>query len=124
MEPMKRILVTGATGKVGAHFISRVLRSEDCQDLSIRALCHKRLLEPRERLEVVTGSIADREIVRKATQGVTHVLHCATCKETPEDVMDVTVKGLFWLLVWTAAMKGTLFSEPRPAFPPGFSPPR
>jgi UDP-glucose 4-epimerase len=98
MEPMKRILVTGATGKVGAHFISRVLRSEDCQDLSIRALCHKRLLEPRERLEVVTGSIADREIVRKATQGVTHVLHCATCKETPEDVMDVTVKGLFWLL--------------------------
>jgi UDP-glucose 4-epimerase len=31
-------------------------------------------------------------------QGVTHVLHCATCKETPDDVMDVTVKGLFWLL--------------------------
>jgi nucleoside-diphosphate-sugar epimerase len=31
-------------------------------------------------------------------QDVTHVLHCATCKETPEDVMDVTVKGLFWLL--------------------------
>ena len=30
--------------------------------------------------------------------GVTHVLHLATCKETPEDVMDVTVKGLFWLL--------------------------
>ncbi len=31
-------------------------------------------------------------------QGVSHVLHCATCKETPDDVMDVTVKGLFWLL--------------------------
>jgi nucleoside-diphosphate-sugar epimerase len=29
---------------------------------------------------------------------VTHVLHLATCKETPDDVMDVTVKGLFWLL--------------------------
>jgi len=30
--------------------------------------------------------------------GVTHVVHCATCKETPESVMDVAVKGLFWLL--------------------------
>jgi nucleoside-diphosphate-sugar epimerase len=29
---------------------------------------------------------------------VTHVVHLATCKETPEDVMDVTVGGLFWLL--------------------------
>jgi len=26
------------------------------------------------------------------------VLHCATCKETPDDVIDVSVKGLFWLL--------------------------
>ena len=95
---MKRILVTGAAGKVGSHFIGRVLESEDCQDLSIRALCHKRPLEPRERLEVVVGSISDREVVRKTIQGVTHVLHCATCKETPEDIMDVTVKGLFWLL--------------------------
>jgi UDP-glucose 4-epimerase len=29
---------------------------------------------------------------------VTHVVHLATCKEIPETVMDVTVKGLFWLL--------------------------
>ena len=29
---------------------------------------------------------------------MTHVLHLATCKETPEDIMDVAVKGLFWLL--------------------------
>jgi UDP-glucose 4-epimerase len=29
---------------------------------------------------------------------VSHVLHCASCKETPDDVIDVTVKGLFWLL--------------------------
>jgi nucleoside-diphosphate-sugar epimerase len=29
---------------------------------------------------------------------VSHVVHLATCKETPEDVIDVTVKGLFWLL--------------------------
>ena len=30
--------------------------------------------------------------------GATHVLHLATSKETPETIMDVAVKGLFWLL--------------------------
>jgi nucleoside-diphosphate-sugar epimerase len=31
-------------------------------------------------------------------EGVTHVVHLATCKETPDDVMDVAVKGMFWML--------------------------
>ena len=92
------ILVTGATGKVGSHFIDRVLRSDDHRNLRIRALCHKRVLEPRPRLEIVQGSIADRGVVGKAMHAVTHVLHFATCKETQDDVIDVTVKGLFWLL--------------------------
>jgi len=91
-----RILVTGAAGKVGSHFIDRILRTE--RDVIVRALCHNRLLEPHERLETVRGSISDRNTVRAAVLDVTHVLHCATCKETPDDVMDVTVKGLFWLL--------------------------
>jgi nucleoside-diphosphate-sugar epimerase len=47
---------------------------------------------------VLTGSIDDAEVVRRATAGVTHVLHLATTKETPESIMDVAVKGLFWLL--------------------------
>ncbi len=95
---MKHILVTGATGKVGDHFIRHVLQSGDSHDVTVRALCHNRLLEPRERLEIVKGSISDRDAVRAAMRGTTHVIHCATCKETPEDVIDVTVKGLFWLL--------------------------
>jgi nucleoside-diphosphate-sugar epimerase len=92
------VLVTGATGKVGRHFISRFLADEESSFDRIRALCHNRRLEPNDRIEVAQGSIADREVVRRAMQGVTHVVHLATCKETPEDVMDVTVKGLFWLL--------------------------
>ena len=95
---MRQILVTGATGKVGRHFIERVLQSGELPGVKIRALCHNRLLPPHARLEVVQGSISDRGVARKALDGVTHVLHCATCKETAEDIIDVSVKGLFWLL--------------------------
>jgi UDP-glucose 4-epimerase len=95
---MKRILVTGATGKVGSHFIHRILTAADSGEVMIRALCHNRSIEPCERLEIVRGSISDREIVRAAMDGITHVIHCATCKEMEESVIDVAVKGLFWLL--------------------------
>jgi UDP-glucose 4-epimerase len=94
----RRLLVTGATGKVGRHFIGRILQSAAHQDARIRALCHNRLLEPQPRLEVLQGSIYDRAVVRTAMNGITHVLHFATCKETPEDAIDVSVKGLFWIL--------------------------
>ncbi len=92
------VLVTGAAGKVGQTFIRRFLDDPEWQGAKVRALCHNRLLEPSDRLEVTQGSIADRAVVKRATDGVTHVVHLATCKETPEDVMDVTVKGMFWLL--------------------------
>ncbi|MGY5810848.1 NAD-dependent epimerase/dehydratase family protein [Rhizobium sp. LEGMi198b] len=92
------ILVTGATGKVGQHFIAGVLGDPRFSKARIRALCHNRLCPETERVEVTQGSIADGETVAKALTGVTHVVHLATCKETPADVMDVTVKGLFWLL--------------------------
>jgi nucleoside-diphosphate-sugar epimerase len=95
---MKHILVTGATGKVGSHFLRCVLQSQDHRDVTIRAFCHNRLPEPHERLEVMRGNISDRNEVRAAMAGITHVIHCATCKETPDSVMDVAVKGLFWLL--------------------------
>jgi len=92
------ILVTGATGKVGRAFIDRLLDDDAYHAFHVRALCHHRVLPESDRVSVVRGSIADRDVVEQAIQGVTHVLHLATCKETPEDVMDVTVKGLFWLL--------------------------
>jgi UDP-glucose 4-epimerase len=98
MSTTQRILVTGATGKVGRRFIQRVLTDPACEAFTVRALCHNRLLEPAERLEVLKGSIADRAVVDRALQDVTHVLHLATSKETPDTIMDVAIKGLFWLL--------------------------
>lgn len=98
MSEANRILVTGATGKAGRLFIDRVLGDARYAGWSVRALCHNRKLDPRERLEVATGSIEHRAVVEQAMQGVTHVVHMATSKETPESIMDVAIKGMFWLL--------------------------
>ena len=91
-----RILITGATGKVGRALIARLHRAGP--GVSVRALCHRRSLEEAPDLEVMRGTIADRETCRMAVDGVTHVVHLATCKETLDEVMEVAVKGLFWLL--------------------------
>lgn len=93
-----RVLVTGATGKVGQALIRRILQDEALSRVEIRALTHNRSLEESPRLSAVKGAIQDPGTSREALSGVTHVVHLATCKETPQDVMDVTVKGLFWLL--------------------------
>ena len=95
---MPTILVTGATGKVGRAFIYRLLADSKFDLFSVRALCHNRELEHHPRIQNVHGSIEDRDVVEQAMDGVTHILHLATCKETPDQIMDVAVKGLFWLL--------------------------
>jgi UDP-glucose 4-epimerase len=92
------ILVTGATGKVGQVFIHRLLKDPNFDSFTVRALCHNRELAPHPRIQNIHGTIEHREVVEKAMQGVTHVVHLATCKETPDQIMDVAVKGLFWLL--------------------------
>jgi UDP-glucose 4-epimerase len=100
------VLLTGATGKVGRAFLRAFLDAEELSAFRVRALCHQRRLEPHPRVEVVSGSIEARGVVERAMAGVTHVVHLATCKETPETVMDVTVKGLFWLLEAARATPG------------------
>ena len=98
MSPQKRILVTGASGKVGQAFVRQILAAPAYEHFIVRALLHNRMLPEQDRLETVRGSIDDRTFVEEALRDVTHVLHLATVKETPELIMDVAVKGMFWLL--------------------------
>jgi nucleoside-diphosphate-sugar epimerase len=93
-----KLLVTGAAGKVGQALIRRVLDDPALREIELRALCHNRALPAGPRLEVVRGDMSRREDVEAAVAGVSHVLHLATCKETPDQIMDVAVKGMFWLL--------------------------
>lgn len=91
-------LVTGATGKVGQALLKRLLSEPRWAGLRLRALVHNRTLPAHDRLETIKGSIADRETVTAAMKDVTHVIHMATVKEDPQQAMDVSVKGMFWLL--------------------------
>ena len=98
MAGTKRVVVSGAKGKVGQAFVGRFLDDSWFDDFLVRALLHNRKLDVHDRMKVVRGSMQDAETVDRAMDGVTHVLHLATCKETPTQIMDVSVKGLFWLL--------------------------
>ena len=93
-----KLLVTGATGKVGGNFLPAFRRDPRFAGCAVVAVCHNRVLPPQAGLEVVRGSLSDRAFVGKAMSGVTHVLHMAAVKESPDLVMDVAVKGMFHLL--------------------------
>ncbi len=92
--------MTGATGKVGRVVVDRLLALDGgpLAGAKVRALCHNRTLDGRDSLEVVSGSVERREVAEQAMRDVTDVVHLATSKESPDSVMDVAVKGLFWLL--------------------------
>ncbi len=93
-----RLLVTGATGKVGTCFLQSFLPLEVFRQWQVVVLCHNRAVELGPRVEVVRGSLSDAAAVAQAMAGVTHVLHLAAVKESPDLAMDVAVKGMFLLL--------------------------
>lgn len=93
-----KLLVTGASGKVGQVFLPAFLDEPRFSRWDVVALCNNRLVEMRARLSVVQGSIADAQTVSRALDGVTHVLHLAAVKESPDRAIDVALKGLFLLL--------------------------
>jgi UDP-glucose 4-epimerase len=109
MSDVTRVLVTGATGKVGQTFLKKFFADERFAGAKARALCHNREVEVNDRLDMVKGSISDQSVVDEAMDGISHVVHLATCKETPGAVMDVTIKGLFWLL--EAARQSSTFKR-------------
>lgn len=74
-----KILVTGATGLVGAELVHQLLDAEEA-DIRIlrRATSAFDLLGPAaERVEHAVGDVTDPESVRAAVRGVTHVYHVA-----------------------------------------------
>jgi UDP-glucose 4-epimerase len=93
-----KILLTGATGKVGQHLLPALLLDSRFAGFELVALCNHRMLAPMRRVQVVKGSLADPDAISAAMEGVTHVIHMAAVKETPDQAIDVALKGMFLLL--------------------------
>ncbi|WP_297106270.1 NAD(P)-dependent oxidoreductase [uncultured Devosia sp.] len=92
-----RLLVTGITGKVGASFLPAFRADPRFADWQIRAICNNRIIDDPS-VEIVQASISDADAMESAMDGVTHVLHMASVKESPKLAIDIGVKGMFNLL--------------------------
>ena len=93
-----RILLTGSTGKLGQSLVPALRRHVASGNGEIVALCNKRALPDASDITVVRGSLADPGVVQRAMEGVTHVIHMAAVKETPELAFDVALRGMYLLL--------------------------
>ena len=93
-----KLLLTGATGKVGQAFLPRFLASKRFADWDVVALCNNRVIDETDRVSVVRGSLANKDVIRTALTDVTHILHMAAVKESPDMAIDVAVKGMFLML--------------------------
>jgi nucleoside-diphosphate-sugar epimerase len=129
----EKILVTGATGRVGKHLVDALIK----QGNKVRALVKNGTVE-NENVEIFYGDILDKESLRKATEGVDVIYHLAAIvdylapRETLFNVNVVGTKNLlefkklkkFIYLSSTAAMGKKLrdvpANESTPAHPTDF----
>mgnify|MGYP001376869387 CR=1 FL=1 len=98
---MKRALVTGAPGFVGAHIVHQLLE----RGVQVRGLARPgedlRNLEGAD-IQIVEGDVRDREAMRAAVAEVDTVFHAAAIYEAysrdPGRMYDVNLRGTFHVL--------------------------
>ena len=81
-----KILVTGGSGFIGSHIVEHYQDKVD----EIRVLDNLRTGYRKNlddlKCDFVEGSITDREVVRKAVQGVDYIFHLAALVSVPESM--------------------------------------
>lgn len=98
MPDIKRVLVTGASGKLGGPVCEALLE----KDYHVTALKHRSPVDV-DGVEEAQASIADAEAMEELAAQSDAILHLATCKEDRDGVIDVSARGTFNLL--DAAMR-------------------
>ena len=98
------ILVTGATGHLGANLVRRLLLDGENLRVLVRPGRENGALEGLD-LEVVSGDLRDPDSVRHAVRGCRQIYHCAAYVSTIDgddahrrDIFDCNVMGTIHLL--------------------------
>jgi UDP-glucose 4-epimerase len=98
-----RVLVTGATGRVGANLVMALIK----RGYSVRSMVMPN--DPKEsklsgmETEIAYADLRDAEAVEKAVNGVDAIIHSACLMSRPSDMpkstyFDINVKGTMFLL--------------------------
>jgi dihydroflavonol-4-reductase len=91
-----KILVTGATGFLGCHFMNELCRRVDGAQIRVLSLFDTEALQAHG-VEVLVGTVTSPADVARAMAGITHVYHLAGfVSRKPEDahlMFDVHVNG-------------------------------
>lgn len=80
-----RVLVTGGAGFIGSHLVEHFQRQAEVRVLDNLRTGHRENLRGLA-CEFLEGSILDRELVRRAMQGVDFVFHLAAMVSVPESM--------------------------------------
>jgi UDP-glucose 4-epimerase len=113
-----RTLVTGGSGFVGSHLVSR-LAKEGCKEI---AVFDKHMNQDKfrgiEHLRIIEGDVTAVEKIGEIMEGVDYVFHLAVlplgaCTENPRACLEVNINGTFNLLeaAKKASVKKIVFSS-------------
>lgn len=104
-----KILITGGSGFIGSHIVEHYQdRADEIRVLDNLRTGYRHNLAGLKHT-FLEGSITDRELVRKAVQGVDYVFHLAALVSVPESMakpgecVDINVHGLLNILEESAA---------------------
>lgn len=99
-----KILVTGGAGFIGSHIVEHFQgKAEEIRVLDNLRTGYKHNLDGLEHT-FIEGSITDRELVKKAVEGVDYIFHMAALvsvpesMEKPEECVAINVNGLLNVL--------------------------
>lgn len=98
MPDIKRVLVTGASGKLGGPVCEALVE----KDYRVTALKHRSPVDVGG-VEEVQADLRKADAVEELVAESDAILHLATCKEDRDGVIDVSARGTFNLL--DAAMR-------------------
>lgn len=104
-----KILITGGSGFIGSHIVELYQdKAEEIRVLDNLRTGYRHNLDGL-RHTFIEGSITDRELVKKAVQGVDYIFHLAALVSVPESMakpgecVDINVHGLLNVLEEAAA---------------------